>query len=70
MRMSSLQAKHGRNVVCTLAKGTGEIQTMQTIGNTLGLAVQQARAGAYIPMEWKIVHPSHSVAQYRGITWC
>ena len=48
----------------------GEIQTMQSIGNSLGLGVQQVRAGAYIPIGWKIVHPSHSVAQYRGVTWC
>ena len=47
-----------------------EIQTMQSIGNSLGLGVQQVRAGAYIPIGWKIVHPSHSVAQYRRITWC
>ena len=43
---------------------------MQSIGNSLGMDVQQVRAGAYIPIGWKIVHPSHSVAQYRGITWC
>ena len=49
---------------------SGEIQTMQSIGNSLGMNVQQVRAGAYIPIGWKIVHPSHSVAQYRGITWC
>ena len=47
-----------------------EIQTMQSIGNSLGMDVQQVRAGAYIPIGWKIVHPSHSVAQYRGVTWC
>ena len=46
----------------------GEIQTMQSNGNSLGLGVQQARAGAYFPIGWKIVHPSHSVAQYQGIT--
>ena len=49
---------------------SGEIQTMQSIGNSLGMDVRQVRAGAYIPIGWKIVHPSHSVAQYRGITWC
>ena len=48
----------------------GEIQIMQSSGNSLGMDVQQVRAGAYIPFGWKIVHPSHSVAQYRGITWC
>ena len=48
----------------------GEIHTMQSIGNSLGLGVKQVRAEAYIPIEWKIAHPSHSVAQYRGITWC
>ena len=49
---------------------SGEIQTMQSIGNSLGMDVQQVRSGAYIPNGWKIVHPSHSVAQYREITWC
>ena len=48
----------------------GEIQIMQSIGNSLGMDVQQVRAGAYIPIGWKIVHPSHSVAQHRGVTWC
>ena len=43
---------------------------MLSIGNSLGMDVQQVRAGAYIPTGWKIVHPSHSVAQYRGVTWC
>ena len=42
---------------------SGEIQTMQSIGNSLGMDVQQVRAGAYIPIGWKIVHPSHSVAR-------
>ena len=60
------------SVVRWLSAGpcAGEIQTMQSIGNSLGLGVQQVRAGAYIPIGWKIAHPSHSVAQYRGITWC
>ena len=49
---------------------SGEIQTIQSIGNSLGMAVQQVRAGAYCPIGWKIVHPSHSVALYRGVTWC
>ena len=48
----------------------GEVQTMQSIGNSLGLGVQQVRGGAYIPIGWKFVRPSHSVAQYRVITWC
>ena len=33
---------------------------MQSTGNSLGVDVQQVRAGAYIPIGWKIVHPSHS----------
>ena len=48
----------------------GEIQTMQSIGTSLGLEVKQVRAGAYIRIGWKIVHPSQSAAGYRGITWC
>ena len=31
----------------------GEIQTMQSIGNSLGLGVKQVRAGAYIPIGGK-----------------
>ena len=46
----------------------GEIQAMQNIGNSPGLGVQQVRAVAYVPIGWKIVHQSHSVAQYRGVT--
>ena len=49
---------------------SGEIQTMQSTRNSLGMAVQQVRAGTYIPIGWKIVHPSHSVPQYRGVMWC
>ena len=49
---------------------SGEIQTMQSTGIALGMAVQQLRAVTYIPIGWKIVHPSHSVAQYGGVTWC
>ena len=29
---------------------------MQSIRHSLGLGVQQVRAGAYIPIGWKIVH--------------
>ena len=29
---------------------SGEIQTMQSIGNSLGMDVRQVRAGAYIPI--------------------
>ena len=49
----------------SLGPCAGEIQTMQSIGSSLGLGVQQVRAGACIPIGWKIVHPSHSVAQSR-----
>ena len=48
----------------------GEIQTMQSIRNSLGLGVRQVRAGAHKAIGRKIIHPSHSVAQYRGVTWC
>ena len=34
---------------------SGEIQTMQSVGNSLGMTVLQVRAGAYIPIGWKIV---------------
>ena len=43
---------------------------MQSVGNSLGLGVVQVRAEAYIPIGWKILHPSHSVVHYRGITCC
>ena len=49
----------------------GEIQTMQSIGNSLGLGVTRVRAGAKtFQLGAKIIHLSNSVAQYRGITWC
>ena len=48
----------------------GKIQTMQSIGNSLGLGVKQVRAVASIPIGCEIIHPSYSVAQYRGVTWC
>ena len=48
----------------------GEIHAMQSIGNSLGLGVKQVRGRAYIPIGWKIVLHSRSVAQYRGIMWC
>ena len=59
----------GENVISALAEGAcaGENQTVQSV---LGLGVKQVRAEEYIPIGWKIVHPSHSVTQYQGITWC
>ena len=49
---------------------SAQIQAMQSFGNSLGMEVTQVRAGACVPVGWKIVRPLYSVAQYRGITWC
>ena len=49
---------------------SAQIQAMQSFGNSLGMEVTEVRAGPSVPVGWKIVRTSHSVAQYRGITWC
>ena len=41
---------------------TGEIQTMQSIGNSLVLGVQQVRAGAYIPIGWTMCGVDFSIS--------
>ena len=49
---------------------SGEIQTMQSVGILLGWEWNSFVRGHTFQFGWKIVHSSHPVAQYRGITWC